>query len=539
VGRPRNPVIAEHIELIDAYDDLTQEAFAVWIRLHMFTAEDMAKGRKKSAQVVHYSEARFNVILRELAGGKYVRVIRGSRPGKPSTIEMLKICKVSNPHRFVRLSRFADDCDSAIDHTGFHQDVAIGQDQFASCPIAPKQATDHALDNGHASPTASGDDLLFAVFGPDNQQTVTCKPTVKTHFAHGSDITFRMTNFIPDGSGTGSASSHSDSLLEDDVLFVDGAVAKPKYPKRVRFDVPDGGICPVSETGHGVETEAAYIASRGGLDLTKFSKESRKSLRAKRGDLNEPAKPKHPDSGKPIDWDKLDKTGKPQVTFNPDEDERERIVDILTRNPRHLDGEDKKARKGLEDKYQQEFCRIYETYRREVLRSKGAARISYGVMAQERKYALQVAISCLSKGVTPRQLLEYWHENISNFAGAGLTVPPLTFLSQPSNVDTVAIHLMAPDAARSSGGRRSKKDHERVMHCLGDTAVLLPGLRAAMTEAGYDLTDRNDEYLVVLQQYATERALGHEDAYLPDNIRGMVYWIRDNYLPGRCLEDLL
>lgn len=90
------------VGLIDAYNALSQEAFAVWMRLHV-AAEDQLKHRGKVAQMIGYSEGRSNEILRELRFAGYVSCTPGERPGMPTTVILERRCKIPGKTQFVRL----------------------------------------------------------------------------------------------------------------------------------------------------------------------------------------------------------------------------------------------------------------------------------------------------------------------------------------------------------------------------------------------------------------------------------------------------
>ncbi|MGW8178190.1 MAG: hypothetical protein ACWGQW_05395, partial [bacterium] len=285
------------------------------------------------------------------------------------------------------------------------------------------------------------------------------------------------------------------------------------------------------DNSHVSDTIGHFSSPKSGLDISRYSKKGR----AKRDSAL--SRVKHPDVGKPIDWARLDQWGKPQITFSPSEAKREKMMDLLTSDVRRLSPPEKKLRKEMESKLESEFVRMYERYRRMVLRERGRSKASYAVLGGERKYALKAAVACIVKGVTPRQVLEYWHAHIGDFADSKMPVPPLTFLSQPANIDTVMIDGMS---SSSDAPPRSKKARTHSMHTMNDTSLLHPKFRKALMEAGFDLTGLNDSYLTTIQAYAIDIVSGAVKARLiPAKIRGMVKWAADNFYADVNVEDYI
>lgn len=313
------------------------------------------------------------------------------------------------------------------------------------------------------------------------------------------------------------------------------SIGVSKRLKKRRFLTFDGGIIPRAENAHVLNPIVNYRSKSKNLDLSLFSKKKRRAKRVsqKANSL------KHPDLGKPIDWDKLDATGLPQVTFTPDDNQRARwLILLVEEDVRRLTVIERKLKKQLEKKFQTAFIRIYETYRRMHMRELGwESAHNYGVLPGERKYALKAAAACLSKCVTPRQVLEYWHSHIGDFANSGMTVPPLTFLSQPANVDTVAISRMAKKHGESSD-RHAKLERSR--HTMSDTSLLHRGLRRELMGAGFDLSDFNDKFLATIQAYAIDVVSGNTEVkFIPNRLREMVKWAAENTFDGVDVDEYI
>lgn len=92
--------IWEAVSIADAYDDLTRNAFAIWIRMHTMTPNQLAMGRAKIARVFNYSSDRNNVVMRELFHKGFI-VFEPKGVGKPTTIHLTKRASVRGSAYFV------------------------------------------------------------------------------------------------------------------------------------------------------------------------------------------------------------------------------------------------------------------------------------------------------------------------------------------------------------------------------------------------------------------------------------------------------
>ena len=567
----------EHVALADAYDALSQEAFAIWIRLHLFTDDQLNSGRLSIASKTGYSESRINTILRELRLAGYLTFHPSERPGHTTQIKFARVCKISGPNRFVKLSHM----------------LFSGHDEPSNTPVEYILPTPSAQKGGSSRPNQSmgrfeaaqlfSEDIEFVdqnvpslsahglssscrkVNLTDSSDQKGCatspkqsmdfsipqkqKATVKTREHRRQKLLDKSENRE---SGHGGSGAHSPKLFsslksdeepgycqEYDLLQAEsdppnnGQNVVFEKPRRIKFYTLNGGITPASKTGHESDTIISFKEKKNrGLNLSLFGLKSR----AKRDSNSQ--KPKHPDVGKPIDWTRLDQWGKPQITFSPSGRKREQMVAILAGDSRRLTPEERKLKKDMEKKLESEFIRMYERYRRMVLRENGKAHTVYEVMSGERKYALKAAVACIVKGVTPRQVLEYWHGHIGNFADSKMPVPPLTFLSQPANIDTVFINVMSGQDNRPPRARQ--KSRLPSMHTMSDTRLLHPKLRRALMDEGFDLVDMNDSYLTTIQAYAIDIVSGAVDVRLiPSKIRPMVKWAADHFYQGVNVEDYI
>lgn len=511
----------ETVDLVKAYDQLSQEAFSVWMRLHMLGDDKLALGHKKLCRIVGYSEARYIVILRDLRNAGYVKFLPAERPGLPTTLLMLKVCKLSGKNRFVKLSVQGSGCACSSSHEEENLSIPFAQSLFANLTVNEKQFTENYQANRHAS---SED---YEVTGAQKQFDGNHQFCVPEDGSGNSEFTIGKFNYLCAQHGL--SNKHDDNLSIGESNMSDDSSKGDNSKKKVKFLTFDGDIKHASETTHKSKTNISYTSLNSGINISKYSKERRTKRVLER--------PKHPDSGKPINWGKLDQLGKPAITFNLSESEREELIRLLVPDMRKLSSEDKKFRRAVERKLEQEFVRLYERYRRAAMREMGWGTTKYDVMSKERKYALAAAISCVVKGVTPRQVFQYWHKNIKHFANSKLSVPPLPFLSQPANIDEVCINMMEE---KHSGPKRHDSGRPRSMHTMSDTSLLDPRFRKTLAEVGFDLSGMNDVYLATVQAYAVDVAGGQVKArFIPSKLREMVKWAADNFFADKNLDDYI
>lgn len=232
------------------------------------------------------------------------------------------------------------------------------------------------------------------------------------------------------------------------------------------------------------------------------------------------SKPKSKKTNTRVDFSKLDQLGNPIISFDPDSDMRDELLEIISRHKRDA------TRKRVLDKIGIEFGRIYVRYRRQAENSLHlrASIFSYEIPETERQYAIDAGIQCLVKGVTPRRLLEYWHKNIRTFANRGMSIPPLALLKSPGMVDQVAC---AAPVVKSAFEEDSPKKKIEVRTSFGDTSRLDERLRRGLNRAGFDTQDYSDRYLLTVQQLAVAVSGGTE-VFIPSKIQKMVDWAAKN-----------
>lgn len=206
-----------------------------------------------------------------------------------------------------------------------------------------------------------------------------------------------------------------------------------------------------------------------------------------------------------LDWVKLDQRGKPAITFSPSEEKRTKMIEVLDR-----DGNDP-VRIALVNKLASEMVRIYTRYRRMVDTRKKLPRL-YDFDPKNLIYAKRTAINCIREGITPRDLIAYWHKNIGMFNGANLTIPPITFLSSRGNIKTAACNL---DNIGTTS--RPEKNSFRLKN-------LHPKTRSILTHAGFNVDGISDEQLIAVQLAAKPLSQG-ERIFIDRSIKPMAEWL--------------
>lgn len=221
-----------------------------------------------------------------------------------------------------------------------------------------------------------------------------------------------------------------------------------------------------------------------------------------------------------MDWGKLDQLGKPVVSFDPGHPAREKLVEILQRPARD------RTRREVVAKVGTEFSRIYERYRREAERARGAAYASYSMESSERKHCEEAGAMCILRGVTPRQLLEYWHANIKQFTDGSLVIPPLTFLKSANNIDRVATSAIGTTARTPKPDNFDPPSRIRATdrNTFSGPNGLDVRLRPALERAGFDTQMYNDRYLLSIQHNAISLAQSKHIFLAEGKVERMSRW---------------
>lgn len=248
-----------------------------------------------------------------------------------------------------------------------------------------------------------------------------------------------------------------------------------------------GGSVGRKGPGHGLEVRSLRFAPS--------TERSSNALRATRA-----SKVLKPGIALKLDWERIDKYGNPTVSFDPGHPLHGKIAKVL------LDEEaNPKLREIVLEKLITETSRIYTRYRRDEAKSRGALGIKMAPGPKQHKQLEQIAIGCINLGITPRQVLEYWHSRVKDFTHGNLTVPGLGFLSSYVNLDQVACSGIgtiktAPTELKTAADRNPFSDLSRF-----DVR-----LRGCLERGGFDTTAFNDRYLLSVQHNAVSIAKGHD-----------------------------
>jgi len=223
---------------------------------------------------------------------------------------------------------------------------------------------------------------------------------------------------------------------------------------------------------------------------------------------------------KPIDWSRLDQVGRPVVSFDPFHEDRPRALRILGRDARD------RTRQEIVRKYGVEFSRIYVRYRRDAERRKtGITAPDYMVRHErEQKACEEAAIQCVLRGVTPRQVLEYWDANIKNYTNNNLTIPPLNFLKSASAIDRVACSALGTVGRieRTKAAPETVKIKPENRNTFSGVGGLDIRLRPTLEAAGFATQAYNDRYLLSIQHNALAVAAGKSIFMAEGRVRNMV-----------------
>lgn len=98
------PSASSSASIEEAYNDLSRNAFAIWIRLMVTPERELEAGRKALARSFGCSVSAFNRTIRELKLKGYVDLVPQAKAGEPSTIVISKRARLVGRDHFVKLS---------------------------------------------------------------------------------------------------------------------------------------------------------------------------------------------------------------------------------------------------------------------------------------------------------------------------------------------------------------------------------------------------------------------------------------------------
>jgi hypothetical protein len=88
----------------EAFEELSTQAFACWVRMHVIEGNKLKKGRAEVAKLLGKSLSQSNAILRELRNCGYIRVNSATKRGNPSEILLEKRCVLVGIDHFIKMS---------------------------------------------------------------------------------------------------------------------------------------------------------------------------------------------------------------------------------------------------------------------------------------------------------------------------------------------------------------------------------------------------------------------------------------------------
>lgn len=501
------------VTIAQAYEELSKEAFATWMRLQVEPATTLSAGREAIAAALGITSRSLNTHLAELRRVGYVRTLReySGRVG-PATLLIERRALIRASDGFVRLSR-----------------LTLGP-SYAQ----PQDASLCQQDNGRSGNLTPSLLTLGPSYAPSPEQThqtlasiARAASTAKTRQRAQKKRKFECeSGYFAGASALLRTQSRSNiGILDQREKPLRGKKRDPSEPTEA--SEASGGPSPQPEQGKpALVARLASSVSRVKAMKSAEHAQARK-LRELRKDIRvHKALVTGADPSK-INWGDVDKHGAPVVSFDPGAPERARHIELLNRNPRD------KERKRLVSKIGTEFSRIYTRYRRDAeRRQRGSS--TYEIPDREQKYASAAGIWCLLKGVTPRQVLEYWDSRIGNFADGSMSIVPLSFLSGPANIDKVACTIMS----RRPGERLTKPQPISAPKPAGgnsyaDSGGLDPMLRRRLEAAGFATQTYNDRYMLSIQHSALSLASGKRVFLAEGKMKSMVLWAAENVYAQR------
>lgn len=244
-------------------------------------------------------------------------------------------------------------------------------------------------------------------------------------------------------------------------------------------------VGPSEDNGDLYTARARASGSNGKLDIGRVA--SRKALTKKRTGKKKKGNPgvfSAAELDKKTRW-----TESPAKPFQASGAERESKLKLLGRRT--------KETKAFKAELGEAFLLAYTRYR---------AKVTPGYQAYPSEVAIaETAASIVFfRGLTPGQVLAYWHEHIGDFTD--LKAVPLRFLASPANIDQVAL---AHDGKSGTAESRAKDKGGRIrVHAYGDARALDSRLRGCLEESGFDVSQFSDRELMSIQNAARVKAAG-------------------------------
>jgi hypothetical protein len=200
--------------------------------------------------------------------------------------------------------------------------------------------------------------------------------------------------------------------------------------------------------------------------------------------------------------------------FSPEE--RKRILEILSWR------KTMPIKKELIEGLGKEFIRVYEIYRRALLRDANK-RPWYSVPEKSKYFFERGAELCVQKNTTPINVLRYWHANIKKvFNGKGniLFIP---FITSEAAIHTASTNEVVKEECKSKDGNSFENLNR-----------LDPRLRNVLKKNGFDVDNIDDKVLLSVQ-YAAISFYEGIDLFVSGKIKKMAKFVAQKMKEG-CLD---
>jgi len=526
-----------------AFDELSQEAFAVWIRLHVATEDQLCEGKRALGWMCNYSTGRFYKIMKELYCKDYVRYIKPDALGQPHTVVLHKRAMIGGKNHFVRLrrSRTASGIHSMLIEgidSNDHEDAVTDEAFQAKTSNTSKRGVKKRKRSSSKAKSKSSERGAVEDGGPSRKELL-AKGRRKYVERDNEELPL-------------------DEIEHPSSLPLPGPSPNPTPCKKKPNNKAKRKSSFASQTEDSLTTSSSTNAGgeRKKIKSGKKNKKKETSLSKKMAEKRQEIKDKRSNKHKEkkvvktwnIDYSKLDSKGDPSISFDPKYTRRDELIGILeaptkgTGIKRAFVSKNKETKERTEAKLGHEFARIYKRYRN--LIQDARKRDSRFVMPpSSEKYCGRIAIQCIYHEITPRQLLEYWDENIKHFAQGTFKhpYPTLSFLSGSYAAEQVAAALFEHTEGgnkkwKSGDFKRHRKSVPAGAHSFFDTEELDTELKQGLLDAGFEIgqhTKYDDRYLLTIQKTAQAIAKG-KNIFIAGTMKTMVLWAVENLY---CEDD--
>lgn len=498
----------EHITLSKAYQELAAPHFAVWIRLHVATDDELAAGRARIAKLVRYSEPQSNVILRELQAAGYIKLVPNVVAMRPTSVVLLKRALLSGRDKFVKLSNLAwvgSTAQQKMDLDDFNENFAKLDTMPAGETGAGVETLCHGLEKSHhpAAPSnknCKGDGGFDQIM--QTRSVVHTSLTLPQVHDNERETVGQNRSDSPDLAENAQSSCSASVNKSTDRIEQNQPIKRTK--SWVFGEVPGIGV-PFSQppnSSHRVDTKK-LLERKNSKKLNLISEANQRARETK-------ARPKT------IDWSKMTEKDTKDVTFEPTKQQLARYRDLIKRDGR--DPEKNKLLNKLSWKINKEYSNYF------------AAKTGREYMPSDKDFVRgrEGAIEFISKGISPIQAIKYWDKHIHTFHGGKLKYPPLSLICSNWGAEQVAC---ARFDERGEPVAAKEKPEAPKAHGFSDLDELDKRLRPALKAAGFEDVERmKDDLLLFIQKNSVSIAKG-VDLWIDPSVRPHVKWTAKNFAP--------